>query len=201
MGAGTTADPNIQAGITIKYTGTLYQYFGNSYLSDFTLTEVDGTFVSKSNSDVIAQINIVGSIGSPPATGHNQGSYSPVLLTTATGVGSGAEATININSLGTITQVIITDGGNNYAVGNQLTIPSAAGAWGTIGGSDETITLTVGDMVPDFTKQVCNLQQMWIKAEDSEDTVSGQLRLKVYNTLNYRIFYKSSIIVRQWNQL
>jgi len=144
--------------------------------------------------------NIVGSIGSP-SSNHTQGSYSPVVLGNGSISGTGAEATVNVNSSGTITQVIITDGGSNYAVGETLTIPTTTGAWGTIGGTTETITLTVGDMLATFTKQVCNLEQVFIKAEDSEDNITGQLRLKIYNTLNYRLFYKSSIIVREWDEL
>ncbi len=56
-------------------------------------------------------------------------------------------------------------------------------------------------MLAVFTKQVCNLEQVFIKAEDSEDNITGQLRLKVHNTLDYRLFYKSSIIVREWDEL
>ena len=60
-------------------------------------------------------------------TGYSvSGTFTNVTLESETGIGEGAVATINTNSSGQISIITITDGGNNYSVGDILVIPESS---------------------------------------------------------------------------
>jgi hypothetical protein len=51
-GTGASNDPIVYTGVTLTFTGTLRAFFQRKYLSDFTITSVEGTFVSQSQQQV-----------------------------------------------------------------------------------------------------------------------------------------------------
>ena len=192
---GGASTPRIYVGATLKFTGTLRQFSQKRLLSDFTITEVDGTIVSQSASDEIIQTQIVGSLDTPLVGSHTADTYEAVNLTTVTGTGAGAEATVIVNSSGDITSVVITDGGSGYDVGDELDIPGS-----TIGGLNQGLTLTLANMLPAYEKELLTLKKVYIKAEDV-DVTTGPLRFRVYNTFTWDLNYKYAIIFRIWNNL
>ena len=193
-GTGASNDPIVYTGVTLTFTGTLRAFFQRKYLSDFTITSVEGTFVSQSASGVIAQNQIIGSMNTDVAD-HDPGTDT---VTLTGGAGSGAQASVQrtgANGSAVITSVIITNGGTGYAVSNVLTIPGV-----DIGGTDQTLTLTISDMLPTYTTQIVNLKQVYMDAEDALDT-SGNLIFTVYNTLDHNLNYKYAFVTRIYNTL
>jgi hypothetical protein len=194
-GTGASNDPIVYTGVTLTFTGTLRAFFQRKYLSDFTITSVEGTFVSQSATSAIAQTNIVGSLDTPLTTNYSVGSTtvtltggSPTTSATAaivTGAGGGGVI---------ITSVTINNVNAGYAVGDQLTIPA------TLGGSSQTLTLTLANMLPEYTTQVVNLKQVYMDAEDAIDT-TGNLIFTVYNTLDHDLNYKYAFVTRIYNTL
>ena len=194
-GTGASNDPIVYTGVTLTFTGTLRAFFQRKYLSDFTITSVEGTFVSQSASGVIAQNQIIGSMNADTAD-HDAGTDT---VTLTGGDGSGAQASVQrtgATGFATITSVIITAGGTGFAVGNTLTIPGGS----PIGGTAQTLTLTISDMLPTYTTQVVDLKQVYMDAEDALDT-SGNLIFTVHNTLDHDLNYKYSFVVRIYNTL
>jgi len=115
-----------------KATVGLGSTFSASYASIISA----GTSISQGNSDatgIVAEINgsvlsgtsgvsIVNSgVGYTPSSGSY--AYTGIALTTVTGDGSGAKATIGVVA-GSISTVTITDGGTNYSVGDVVGIAS-----------------------------------------------------------------------------
>jgi len=192
--AGGAATPKIFAAATIKYTGTLRSFFQRKFLTDFTITEVDGTFVSQSVNQKLSFTNLVGSLDSP-ASDHTTGEYTNTAFTTVTGGGSGGQATVTVGAGNTITSIIVTTQGSGYDEGEEIRILGSV-----IGGSNEDITLGIGDLETTFTKQRLDLTHIFLEAEDADDT-SSFLRFKIHNTLTYRLFYKNSLLVRIYDNL
>ena len=193
--AGGAATPKIFAAATIKYTGTLRSFFQRKFLTDFTITEVDGTFVSQSVNQKLSFTNLVGSLDSP-ASDHTTGEYTNTAFTTVTGGGSGGQATVTVGAGNTITSIIVTTQGSGYDAGDTITI--ANGSIG--GGSNEALVLTISNLETTFTKQRLDLTHIFLEAEDADDT-SSFLRFKIHNTLTYRLFYKNSLSVRIYDNL
>jgi len=196
--AGGATTPKIFASATIKYTGTLRSFYQRKFLTDFTITEVDGTFVSQSVNQKLSFTNLVGSLSSP-ASNHTVGEYTSVAMTTsnpASGGGSGGQATVTVGSGNTITSIIVTTQGSGYNEGDTITIAN-----GSIGnGSNEALVLTIPNLETTFTKQRLDLTHIFLEAEDADDTNSF-LRFKIYNTLTYRLFYKNALSVRIYDNL
>ncbi len=55
-------------------------------------------------------------------------------------------------------------------------------------------------MQPDYVKDRVNLLDVYLKAEDVE-TTGGNLRFKVYNTLDFSLYYKNALITRIYDNL
>jgi len=194
-GTGTVADPFIRAGATLKFTGTLWAFLSKNYLYDFTITEVDGTFVSQSVTTEIAQTQLISIVATDPGN-KTQGSYGPVGIT---GGGTGAQATVVIGNTGLATSIIVTDGGSGYSTATAITI-DGADIGGITSTDDVVLNLTIPYLVPEYTKSRLNLEQIYIQAEDV-DVTNNILRFKVYNTLDYSLFYKHSLTFRIFNDL
>ena len=124
------------------------------------VVEVNGAIRQASNS-----INIVNAgVGYTPATGHF--TFAGVALTSITGDGNGAEATIGVVN-GGITTVTVTKGGTNYSVGDVLGI-------GTIGlGLGRNGKLSVG-IISAFESLVI-------------DQIQGEFSVGAASTLSYEV--------------
>ena len=193
--AGGATTPKIFAAATIKYTGTLRSFYQRKFLTDFTITEVDGTFVSQSVNQKLSFTNIVDSLDSP-ASNHSVGEYTSVSLASLSSGGSGAQATVTVGPSNTITSIIVTNQGSGYDEDDTLIMAQASIG----GGSNEVLTLTIPNLETTFTKQRLDLTHIFLEAEDADDTNSF-LRFKIYNTLTYSLFYKNALSVRIYDNL
>ena len=194
-GTGAVGNPIIYTGVTLTFTGTLRAFFQRKYLSDFTITSVEGTFVSQVAGTSLAQTQIIGSLDTL-VNGHTGDTYEEVNLADGgVGTGTGAEATVIVNPSGVITSVIITNGGSGYAVSDELDIPGSV-----IGGGNQGLTLTLSNLQPIYTTQIVNLKQVYMDAEDALDT-TGNLIFTVYNTLDHDLNYKYAFVTRIYDSL
>ena len=80
-----------------------------------TLTAIGGSIAIGSGSSVI-------NVG----TGYSTGTYTDVALQSETGVGVGAEATLIVDGNEQVSTITITNGGNNYVLGDILSIPDSS---------------------------------------------------------------------------
>lgn len=78
---------------------------------------------------------------------YTPGDYSTVALTG--GSGTGATADITVGAGGTITAVDLATGGQDYAIGNTLSVNAAA-----IGGTGAGLVYTVNNIGPDLDTQI-----------------------------------------------
>jgi hypothetical protein len=81
-----------------------------------------GTLVAIGGSITIGTGASVTNVG----TGYSTGTYTGVALQTQTGVGFGAEATLIIDGNQQVSTITITNGGNNYVLGDILSIPESS---------------------------------------------------------------------------
>ena len=132
------------------YTGqpTHYALFGSQYGNINELSLIlgptpDSAYVAELHYFYYPPTIVQGEIGSlggiTAGSLYVPGTYADVPLTG--GNGSGATATIIVGSLGTVTSVTLTNGGQFYAVGNTL---SAANT--SIGGSGSGFAISVGSV-------------------------------------------------------
>ena len=126
---------------------TLKNYDGTSVTGDLS----EGMVVDVSTAATIAKSANTGtitssgwsSVTSGAGSAATAGTYSAVAVATTSGSGSGATFDISINASGTVTNIELVSGGDDYAVGDTITIAKA-----NIGSpvSDLVITLTDVDM-------------------------------------------------------
>ena len=138
------ADPGTFANVT--YTNGA----SAGITSTFDVTITSGGILSQIVDDLLASITV-------NPTNCKNGATSNVALTTITGTGASAQASIGTTGLtgGTITGIVITNIGSGYAVGDELQIP--VGALGTgqlVTGGDllsQTTTAGIGNVTGPFT--------------------------------------------------
>jgi len=198
-GAGSVADPQNRANITIQYTGTLWKFLNYPRLTDFTITDVDGTFIQKSTTGAVAETEVVNNInsGNTNYSGASQGTANNVPDNF--GDGTGALATIVVNASGDVTSIVITDGGSGYEIGDDLRFTAANIGLG--GSGHVRVDLTATNMVPNYEQLRVNLEQVYIRAEDITAANNSTLKFTIYNTLNYALNYKYANILRAFSAL
>tara|TARA_B110000093_G_scaffold32658_1_gene33398 strand:+ start:1561 stop:3027 length:1467 start_codon:yes stop_codon:yes gene_type:complete len=141
------ADPGTFANVT--YTNGA----SAGITSTFDVTITSGGILSQIVDDLLASITV-------NPTNCKNGATSNVALTTITGTGASAQASIGTTGLtgGTITGIVITNIGSGYAVGDELQIP--VGALGTgqlVTGGDllsQTTTAGIGNVTGPFTMAI-----------------------------------------------
>ena len=141
------ADPGTFANVT--YTNGA----SAGITSTFDVTITSGGILSQIVDDLLASITV-------NPTNCKNGATSNVALTTITGTGASAQASIGTTGLtgGTITGIVITNIGSGYAVGDELQIP--VGALGTgqlVTGGDllsQTTTAGIGNITGPFTMAI-----------------------------------------------
>jgi hypothetical protein len=198
-GVGSVADPQNRANITLKYTGTLWKYLNYPRLTDFTITNVDGTFIKKTTTGVISQTQLV-SYAADNLLG------MPSTYTTANVVDSGGAGTTNAEATITVTNnnptsITITDGGSGYEIGDVIQFLGTDIFAGATANTAILIQLTAPIMVANYEQLRVNLEQVYIRAEDITGVDNSTLKFTIYNTLDYDLNYKYSNILRAYSSL
>jgi hypothetical protein len=193
-GVGSVADPQNRANITLKYTGTLWKYLNYPRLTDFTITNVDGTFIERTTTGVISQTQILSYLTSNTLSGiGGTVTTSNVLEDNGT-----AYATITVTN-NNPTSVVITNGGSGYEIGDTIKFLGSD----IYGGGSGFIqfVLTAAIMVANYEQLRVNLEQVYIRAEDITGVDNSTLKFTIYNTLDYDLNYKYSNILRAYSSL
>ena len=127
------ADPGTYANVT--YTNGA----SAGITSTFDVEITSGGILSQIVNDLLASITV-------NPTNCKDGATSNVALTTITGTGASAEASIGTTGLtgGTITDIVITNIGSGYAVGDELQIAAGALGTGQLINTDDVLAISSG---------------------------------------------------------
>lgn len=160
-----------------------------------TVNQYVGTGLKKSNGSA-GFCTSFSNIGTPDK---NPGNYTDIVLISTTGVGAGATINFTVDGTGAIsfTSVRVIDIGNDYVIGDTLTIPNTGGIGGTADTTFDVETLQNGSGQSIYDNYALSEKHYWHIGYDDETPLENCniIKFTTKNTLQHMLDNSSAVAI------